>query len=90
VTGSAAPGTDIDADPESTRPEVDALAQSADRSDALFPHPAPPPPHTGDALVDDALRRLNGELDADLAEHPQAGQRVLEVLQSRLQDAGAD
>lgn len=69
-------------------PEPDSVAQSGP-SDALFPHPAPPPPQTGDRVVDEALRALTDQLEADLAEHPQAGQRVLDVLQSRLQDAGS-
>jgi hypothetical protein len=59
-------------------------------TEALFPAPTPPPPRTGDPLVDEAVDRLHRELAADPGEHAAAGSRVLQALQARLQDLGPE
>ena len=59
-------------------------------ADGLFPAPAPPPPHTGDQVVDRALADLHVALGRDLDNQIEVADTVGEALHRRLQDLDSE
>ncbi len=73
---------------EADAAELTAASSELADDGALFPHLSPPP-RTGDTAIDEALGQLHDIPPTDLDGQARVGQRVFDVLHSRLDDLGA-